>query len=356
MYRMRYQTLLVFGLCLCILNVSRANTTSFVQADPCANSSLNTATAFYCQFGIRDSALNKFPTYRYLGAVEVYLQITTTPYITSLTPKYFIDRLEERNSKFLIRNGSITSLKKTFHTYQSQLNRLKQLTAELGVPVEATKKDFSQLSGAQICDWSLIRQMRRTLWKSFRRFKMELSIAYETEVVLLAQFIHNDCLFEAVNSLVNLDESALPVYVYARPAFFGSQPNLQHVSGMVVMSQQNGLFSSDTPGIRRGHPHFAGHKYALTVIVQVRAPGAILSHEFGHLYYLYHHWEKYTDYMEKMGNRYQVGGHGSGDRSGVAAVLAEEGKMPDSHMPWSYRRSLNEYSIHPPVFVQGEEE
>lgn len=356
MYRTRYQILLIFCLCFCFPNRNRAHNSSLAQSDPCASRSLTSATAFYCQYGVGDSMLNTFPTYRYLGAVEVYLQVTTTPYITSLTPSYFIDRLEERNRKFLIRNGATTALKKTYQHYHDQLEKLKHLTAALGVPVEATRKDFAQLQGAQICDWSLIRQMRRTLWKSFRRFKTELSIAYETEVVLLAQFIHNYCLFEAVNDLVNLDGSTLPVYVYTRPAFFGSQPKLQHLSGMVVMSQQYGLFSSDTPGIRRSHPHFVGHKNALTVIVQVRAPGAILSHEFGHLYYLYHHWEEYKGYMEKMGNRYQVGGHGIGDASGKAAELAEEGKMPALHMPWSYRQSLGEYSMRAPALVQGEEE
>ncbi|NRB51992.1 MAG: hypothetical protein HRU41_30245 [Saprospiraceae bacterium] len=335
---MRYQILLALCLSWCFLNGGKANASSLTQRDPCSHESLTSATAFYCQFGIRDSALNRFPTYRYLGAVEVYLQTTTTPYIISLTPQYFLDRLAERNSKFLIRNGCITSLKESFHNYQRQLNKLKQLTAALGVSIEAKKKDLTQHKGAGICDWSLIRQMRRTLWKSFRRFKSELSAAYETEVILLAQFIHNPSLFEAVNSLVNLDGSNLPIYVHTRPAFFGSQAILQHLSGMVVMSQQGGLFSSDTPAIRQGHPHFVGHKDALTVIVQVRAPGAILSHEYGHLYYLYHHWEAYTEYMEQMGPRYQVGGHGSGDASGIAAELAEKGEMPDFHMPWSFRK------------------
>lgn len=356
MYRTQYYILLVFCGCLCFLNRSNCMPASLLQNNPCANSSLTTATAFYCQFNARDSVLNTFPTYRYLGAVEVYLQLTTTPYIMSLTPKYFLDRLEERNEKFLIRNGCISPLRKAFHMYERQLTRLKQLTTALGLPLEATKRDFSELTGEQICDWSLIRQMRKSLWRSFRQFKRELLTAYQTEVVLLAQYLHNVRLFEAVNSLQNLDGSVLPIYVYARPSLFDSEPNLQHLSGMVVLSRQGGLFSSNTPTIRRDHPDFIGHDRALAVFVEAGAEGAVLSHEFGHLFYLYHHWETYTEYMEKMGRRYQVGGHGAGDASGIAAELAEKGKMPDLHMPWAYREVWRDYGIQVPSIVQGGEE
>ncbi len=95
---------------------------------------------------------------------------------------------------------------------------------------------------------------------------------------------------------------------------------------------------------------------ALAVFVEVGSPGAILSHEYGHLYYLYHHWETYTEYMEKMGKHYQVGGHGKGDASGIAAELAEAGKMPNHWMPWTYRQVLGEDSLDIPALVQGEEE
>lgn len=352
----RYQVLLVFCLSLCFLKGIGVNASSRSSINPCIISSLTSATAFYCQFGHRDSMLNRFPTYRYLGAVEVYLQLSTSPYIKSLTPNYFIDRLEARNEQFLIRNGSVAHLKKAFHAYEQNLTKLEQLTAALGVAVEAQKRDFSELTGDQICDWSLIRQMRKNLWRSFRQFKRELSTAYQTEVVLIAQYVHNVCLFEAVNSLHNVDGSVLPTYVYVRPSLFDGQPRLQHLRGMVVLSRKEGLFSSDTPTIRRDHPDFVGHERALAVFVEAGADGSILSHEFGHLYYLYHHWEDYTKYMERMGNRYQVGGHGTGDASGKAAELAEEGKMPDLHMSWIYRQIWVEEGIDSAVLVHGEEE
>ncbi|MBX2876445.1 MAG: hypothetical protein KTR30_30275 [Saprospiraceae bacterium] len=353
MCRMRYRVL--FFICLFFMEASKAMTSLPSQTDPCANAALASGTTFYCQFSHRDSVLNKFPTYRYLAAVEVYLRITTTPYITSITPSYFIDQLQERNKLFLIRNGSLANLEKAFSKYKEDLNKLKQLTLALGVPLEATKRDYRALTGEQICDWSLLRQKRKALWKSFRLFKQELSVAYETEVVLLGQYLHNRRLFEVLNSLANLDGSALPIYVCARPALFDSEPHLQHLSGLVVLSRQAGLFSSDTPSIRRDHPNFVGRPRALAVFVEIGSSGSILSHEYGHLYYLYHHWEAYTEYMEKMGHRYEIGGHGPGDGSGLAAELAEEGKMPDLSMPWAYRPSWNS-GIEPiSVAVEGEE-
>lgn len=356
MCRMRYRTTLLFCIYLCFLNVGNTMPSWPPQTDPCDQASLSSATAFYCQFSHRDSLLDKFPTYRYMGAVEVYLRINLSPYTISLTPQSFIEQLAERNRQFLIRNGGLPKLKKAFCDYQEELRKLKQLTAALGVPLEATKKDFSQLRAEQLCDWSLIRQMRKTLWKSFRRFKSVLSITYETEITLLAQYIHNPGLFEAVNNLVNLDGSSLPVYVYARPAFFGSSSSLPHLAGIVIMSQQEGLFSSDTPAIRSEYPGLVGHEGALTVFVGVQAPGLTLSHEFGHLHYLYHHWEDYTDYMKEMGRRYQVGGHGAGDPSGLAAELAEKGKLPDLHMPWTYRPAWKTTSHDIPAIAQGAEE
>lgn len=55
----------------------------------------------------------------------------------------------------------------------------------------------------------------------------------------------------------------------------------------------------------------------------------MLSHEFGHILYLYHHWENYQKYIEDKGENYKFGGHSAGDPNGKAADLAENGKMPD---------------------------
>ncbi len=215
MCRTRYLALFFF----CYLLESKAAIPQPPRTDSCS-------TAFCCRFSHQDKALKEFPTYRYLAAVEVYLSFTNSPYIPSTTPNYFITQLHKRNTKYLIRNGSLAPLEQAFHRYKSDLDKLKQLTNALGVALGANKKHFNQLEGEQICDWSLVRQMRKSLWKSFRQFKRALSIAYETEVVLLAQYLHNPCLFEALNGLDNLDGSALPIYVYARPSLFDSKPQL----------------------------------------------------------------------------------------------------------------------------------
>lgn len=293
--------------------------------------------AFLCRYSYQDSVLNTFPTYRYIGAVEVYLELTPNPYVVSKTPELFIEVLKERNQHFLVRNGDAMALRSHYQSYLENLNRLKSLTSGLGVPLTANRKVFSNEKGDQLCDWSLVKQMRRALWKSFRKLKRSMQAAYETEVLLLSQYLHNHCLFEAVNTLTNLDGAPLPTYVYSKHRLFQDQPQLSHLNGIVVLGCQNGLFSSDTPAIRRDYPDLIGKAGSLAVFVEAGAPAAILSHEYGHLYYLFHHWETYTAYMKSMGSRYQVGGHGIGDLSGEAAELAEAGKMPDLHMAWQHR-------------------
>lgn len=227
------------------------------------------------------------------------------------------------------------ALLSNYQAFQQQLGRLKSLTTSLGIPMTARKRDFNSQQADQLCDWSLIKQMRRALWKSFRKFKRSMRVAYNTEVILISQYLHNYCLFEAVNALANLDGSPLPIYVHSKNQLFQHQPQLSHLNGIVVVGRQNGLFSSDTPSIREDYPGLVGKVGALTVFVEAGAPASILSHEYGHLYYLYHHWDSYTTYMKSMGHRYQIGGHGASDLSGKAAELAEQGKMPELHMAWA---------------------
>ena len=52
-----------------------------------------------------------------------------------------------------------------------------------------------------------------------------------------------------------------------------------------------------------------------------------------YLYYLYHHWDQYMDFIKEKGSGYVLGGHGTGDPSGEAAVLAELGEMPRIEKP-----------------------
>lgn len=296
------------------------------------------AISLFRQYSCQDSLLSRFPTYGILVAVELYLESGHQPFVKSSTPKAFIRKLKQRNELFQIRNGHLCSLEEAYDVFQNHLQRLRSFTEALGVSWDVSRKDFNRQKGGDLCDWSLLKQMRTSLSKAFKAFKKELVLAYATELALIHQYIHNPLLFDALNKLDNLDGNALPTYVFSRRSLPDQKAELLQVEGLVVMSQYQGLLSSDTPQIRRSYPHFIGEPNALSVFLEMGSPGALVSHEFGHLYFLYHHWEDYMEYVLAKGKNYQIGGHGHGDPNGEAAELAEHGKMPDQHMPWFHRR------------------
>lgn len=277
-----------------------------------------------------------------LDSVEAYLQVAHSPLYYSPTPCLFIDESKNKAGRSLIRNGDLEGLEVAFLAYQSDLTNLRTFSRIHMIPPQATRRAHSRSSKVKQINWNSFRKLQKQLWASFQDFRLALLLAHQTEQLIWAQYRHNPMLYQAVNSLINLNGKPLPVYVYTRHTLFHEDPELQHLAGMLVVSLQEGAFSSDTPVIRSCHPEFVGKSGALAVFVDSEADGATLSHEFGHLYYLYHHWEPYMKFIALQGEHYQIGGHGLGDNSGRAANLAEEGKMPDVHMPWTYRKQWSE--------------
>ncbi len=298
----------------------------------------DTTTSLFSRFAYNDERLNIFPTYRSLATVEVYLAATKTPFLPSVTPHRFIQSLQQRNTKFQIRNGDLEALEANFALYLEALKDFLYLVDEMGGDPMLSKQEFNQqlkqkANLAAEKSWPTFKQKRKRVWKSFRQFRAQLKVAYETEKALINQYLYHKHLFDSLNGFWNTNDERLAIYVYTRKELFHKNTALGNLAGLVVITKENGLFSSDTPTIRRDFPAFAGRKNSLAVFLKEGANGATVSHEFGHLYYLYHHWDQYMDFIKEKGSGYVIGGHGTGDPSGEAAVLAELGEMPRIEKP-----------------------
>lgn len=279
-----------------------------------------------------------FPNLHLLDSVESYLEAVYTPFDLSPIPYLFIEELRQRAATSLIRNGDLDTLEITYRKYQDNLTRLQLFSKMHEIPLEAERRGDCRSRERSHRNWNSFKKLRQQLLASFEDFQGTLVNAYQTERLIRAQYQHNPGLYQAINKLINLNGEPLPVYVQTRNSLFHEHPGLQHLEGMLVVSLTEGAFSSDTPFIREHHPSFVGRSGALAVFLDSEAEGATLSHEFGHLYYLYHHWEPYMKFIAEQGEQYQIGGHGAGDCSGKAANLAEAGKMPNLFMPWTFRK------------------
>lgn len=273
-----------------------------------------------------------------LDSVESYLAATDDPFDLSPVPQLFIEELQNRATISLIRNGDLDELETDYQSYQYNLTRLHLFSKRNKIPIRAKRRTECRIRNCSHSNWNSFHKLREQTLGSFNDFQLALLNAYQTERLIWAQYRHNPALYQAINSLINLNGEPLPVYVQTRHSLFHEDPALLHLKGMLVVSLKEGIFSSNTPFIRKYHPSFVGRSGAIAVFLDSEADGATLSHEFGHLYYLYHHWESYMKFIAKQGEHYQIGGHGVGDCSGKAANLAEAGKMPNLFMPWAYRR------------------
>ncbi len=346
-------TMLLISLCYGVVNQMNATTSFlptrlFVESYPPRVCRMDTS-----HWEEKGAPSIRFPNPSLLDSIETFLEIATTPYHLSPIPYLFIDQLKTRATESLIRNGDLDVLVKTYRLYQNDLAALRVFAKTHQVSLDAKRKELCAVKKGHICDWGDFRKLRKQLSKSFESFRLALLAAYHTERILWAQYQHNPSLYHAINSLVNLNQQPLPVYVQTRTPLFHDDPGLQHLEGMLVVSLKEGIFSSDTPFIRKYHPRFVGRSGAIAIFVDSEADGATLSHEFGHLYYLYHHWESYMKFIVQQGEHYQIGGHGAGDCSGKAADLAEAGKMPNLFMPWAYRKRWSE--SHQPLITLGDE-
>ncbi|MEM1119874.1 MAG: hypothetical protein AAGJ18_05460, partial [Bacteroidota bacterium] len=149
-----------------------------------------------------------------------------------------------------------------------------------------------------------------------------------TEIAMILQEDHFPELTASMNQLVNLDSSPLNIMVYSNNKLSIPEKQGNLIAGLSIISKCDNLFTSGSPAVRNAYPGLRGSNKGLTVHLRLFEDGVTLSHELGHLYYLYYKWEEYVAYIQRKGKDYEPGGHGPGDPSGIAAKMTEEGKMP----------------------------
>jgi len=154
-----------------------------------------------------------------------------------------------------------------------------------------------------------------------------LELVLATEIVLAEQQKHLPRLFEEMQYLINMDGSPLDIYIFSY-AKIQSYTTFELV-GLTTIIQYKGYFTSCSPKFQANFPQLACRENAVAIHLKKGVKGDILSHEFGHLHYLYNNWTEYKKYISKKGDDYVIGGHGEFDPSGISARIAESGKMPE---------------------------
>ena len=160
-------------------------------------------------------------------------------------------------------------------------------------------------------------------------YKQQFRKVLETEAIIQRQKQHFPQLFNRLDTLQNPDGAALRIYIFSHEQL--STPNISNeYNALSIMAKANGYFTSDTPSLRQLLPNLKKCNNAIAVHIVFNQPGKTLSHEFGHILYLYHNWEKYQEFIKEKGEKYKFGGHSPDDPNGLAADMAELGQMPDT--------------------------
>lgn len=270
-----------------------------------------------------------------MDRVDRYLNDSITPFRMSDTPIRFLREVRKRNSQNLIRNGNLDQAEAVSSQYRSLLKRFIHLSDSLNLPMDISRKEFfkrwksaTRKEKGKAKVWSFFFQRRLSLGRAFKLYKKQLELIVSTERVIQEQKRHLPELYCYMNDLENLDGRDLPIYVISYAKVFSGRG--RSVAGMALFATYKGLFTSASPNFVQSYPALVQKKNALSVHLRKGVSGAILSHELGHLYYLYHHWDEYLQYRETRHRDYRRGGHGLTDPSGQAAEMAERGIMPES--------------------------
>ena len=261
-----------------------------------------------------------------------YLEYADSPFQPLSDITAFLSGIRQKNLTGRIRNGNVPESIRQLETLKGSLGEFQRYAESLKLPPDISRKDFKVLFPAdghtlKSRHWNYFKQQKRSVEKDFRNFRFLLELTYSTELAIWQQEVHLPELHQAICLFKNLDGSDLPVYVITCPRITIDPVN--RIVGMAMFVQYNGLFTSVSPALERKYPQLPGRESALTVYLAMQAGGKVLSHEFGHLFYLYHHWNDYTAYILARGSGYEFGSHEEGDPSGKAALRAESGVMPD---------------------------
>jgi len=275
----------------------------------------------------------RFPVTREMETVLNYAQTSVNPMKRNMSVDQFLKRYYPYFETRLMQNGDIAYLKFYYNKYLATLEECLALARAESLEFTSTRKAFFKKSTLET------RKEKRLFWRKFDAKRNELIAncfqfreyiipAVSTEIAMILQEEHFPDLANHMNGLENLDGTPLIVSIYSNRYLNITQRKNANIAGLSIISKCEDVFTSGSPAVREAFPGLRGSNKGLTVHLRLFEDGVTLSHELGHLYYLYHKWEEYVQYIQIKGKDYEPGGHGPDDPSGLAARMTEEGKMP----------------------------
>lgn len=275
----------------------------------------------------------KFDVTREMEMVLNYAQTPVDPMKRNFSVDQFLKRYYPYFETRLMQNGDIAYLKFYYNKYLVTLEECLALAKKESLEFSTTRRAFFKKSTLET------RKQKRLFWRKFDakrnelvancfRFREYIIPAVSTEIAMILQEEHFPDLAYSMNFLENLDGSPLAVTIYSNRYLIIPERKNAKIAGLSIISKCEDVFTSGSPAVRSAYPGLRGSNKGLTVHLRLFEDGVTLSHELGHLYYLYHKWEEYVQYIRIKGKDYEQGGHGPDDPSGLAARMTEEGKMP----------------------------
>lgn len=275
----------------------------------------------------------QFKVTREMDVALTYARTSVDPMKRNMSVDQFLDRYYPYFETHLMHNGDIAYLKFYYEKYLRTLRECLAITRGHPLEFETTRRAFFKQSTFETRKekrlyWRKFEAKRNELIANFFRFRQYVIPAVSTEISLILQKEHFPELAQSMNELENLDGTPLEVTIYSNRYLVIPERKNAAIAGLSIISKCENVFTSGSPAVRDAYPGLRGSNKGLTVHLRLFEDGVTLSHELGHLYYLYHKWEEYVIYIQKKGKDYETGGHGPDDPSGLAARMTEEGKMP----------------------------
>ncbi len=262
-----------------------------------------------------------------------FAQARVDPMKRNLKTDQFINRYFPYSETRLMKNGDIYYLKFYYEKYLNTLTECLDIARNQPLEFITSRRDFFKHSTMETRKekriyWRKFDKKRNELIAHFFEFRQYIIPAISTEISMILQEEHLPALTYSMNQMENLDQSPLEVMIYSNRELGLPERKDSRIAGLSIISKCDNVFTSGSPAVRNAYPGLRGSNKGLTVHLRLFEDGVTLSHELGHLYYLYHKWEEYVEYIQRKGKNYEPGGHGPDDPSGLAARMTEEGKMP----------------------------
>lgn len=275
----------------------------------------------------------KFELTREMEDLLNYARRQVDPMKRDLKTDQFLNRYFPYSETRLMKNGDIYYLKFYYEKYLNTLTECLDIARNQPLEFITNRRQFFRQSTMETRKekriyWRKFDRKRTELIANFFHFRQYLMPALSSEISMILQEFHLPELTVSMNQLENLDKSPLPIMIYSNSRLAIPERQGGNVAGLSIISKCDNVFTSGSPAVRNAYPGLRGSNKGLTVHLRLFENGVTLSHELGHLYYLYHKWEEYVVYIQRKGKDYEPGGHGEDDPSGWAARMTEEGKMP----------------------------